>query len=246
MSLFDYYERLTELLGTLIYCERFLEFLTNLESQLPTRRYLNTLLRDLNLVAIVKLSPVFNTEENALLRDLFVLFRHFVDFPIDDQSGIQLTPEKSYGAHCERLAQLQRTSLKHMKDKLTILALSNYGSIETRSELKVHLGQLTESELANLCTALNFRTTYPLSMKLAVNRELLLEMLLTRYEKRKVFQVILSDLNILPTEVILHSFPSFKSDLTKRRPISTRRRCYGTKIMTGQDLLRFQSSISST
>ena len=119
---------------------------------------------------------------------------------------MQLTLEKSYGAHCERLAQLQRTSLKHMKDKLTILALSNYGSIETRSELKAHLGQLTESELANLCTALNFRTTYPLSMKLAVNRELLLEMLLTRYEKRKSFQVNLSDLSILPTEVILHSF----------------------------------------
>ena len=32
------------------YCERFLELLTDLEAQLPTRRFLNTLLSDRHLV----------------------------------------------------------------------------------------------------------------------------------------------------------------------------------------------------
>src|SRR2546423_1176417 len=35
--------------GGTVYCERFLEFLVDLASQLPTRRYTNTLLKNFNL-----------------------------------------------------------------------------------------------------------------------------------------------------------------------------------------------------
>lgn len=40
--------KLTVKLENLRYCERFLEFLSDLQSQLPTRRYVNTLLQDLH------------------------------------------------------------------------------------------------------------------------------------------------------------------------------------------------------
>ncbi|KAL9122845.1 MAG: hypothetical protein Q9187_000602 [Circinaria calcarea] len=190
--------------GTVRYCERFLEFLTDLESQLPTRRYVNALLQDMNLLALIKLSPAYEREENAILRDLFALLRHFAEFPIDDHTGAQYSREDSYNFHCQALGRLQRNALKLFKSKLTILALSNYGAIDQRSDLHQHLSQLTETELAELCVALGFRTNYPPSINLKMTRELLLEILLMAHERRNTFQDVLRDLSVLPTEVDLY------------------------------------------
>lgn len=188
----------------LIYCERFLEFLTDLESQLPTRRYVNTLVKDLNLLALISLSPMFKEAENGLFRDLFVLLRHFVHFPIDDNTGIQLSQVQSYEEHSADLARLQRISLKHFKDKLIILALSNYAAIDSRAELEAHLHPLSDAELATLSGLLGFRTTYPLTSKVDVDRAVLMEILLSAHERRKTFREVMRDLSILPTEAALY------------------------------------------
>ncbi|MCJ1401489.1 hypothetical protein MMC11_004703 [Xylographa trunciseda] len=185
---------------TLIYCERFLELLTDLESQLPTRRYVNTLIQDLNLLSLIKLSPLYNNEDNGLLRDLHSLLRHFVNFSINDHTGSQYSRDESNDQHCARLARLQRASLKHFKSKLTILALSNYGAIEQRAELTSHLSQLTKSELVELCSVLGYRTIYPPSTNLTVEKDLLLEILITSHERQKTFQEVIRDLSVLPTE----------------------------------------------
>lgn len=188
----------------LIYCERFLEFLADLESQLPTRRYVNTLIKDLNLLALIRLSPMFKDGENGLFRDLFVLLRHFVNFPIDDNTGIQHTQVQSYEEHCADLARLQRVSLKKFKEKLTILALSNYAAIDKREELEAHLGPLSDSELVKLADLLGFRTKYPPASKVEVGRELLLEILLLAHECRRTFHETMRDLSTLPTETALY------------------------------------------
>lgn len=191
-------------LENLIYCERFLEFLTDLESQLPTRRYVNTLIQDLNLLALVRISPMFNVQANGLLRDLFVLFRHFVNFPIDDNTGTQYFRAQTNEKHYERLARLQRIALKHFKSKLTILALSNYGAIDHRQELQAHFEPLKETELEEFCTLLGFRTAYPSAVGVQLNREFLMEILITAYEKRKTFQDTVRDLSTKPTEIELY------------------------------------------
>ena len=81
------------------YCERFIELLSDLESQLPTRRYVNTLLQDLNTLAIIRLSPMYSQEANGLLRDLHALLSHYAYFSIDDQSGVQYSNDEAYERH---------------------------------------------------------------------------------------------------------------------------------------------------
>lgn len=191
-------------LDDVVYCEKFLEFLTDLESQLPTRRYVNTLLQDLNLLALIRLSPIFNSQANGLLRDLFVLFRHFMNFSIDDNTGIQYSRTQSYEKHYESLARLQRTALKHFKSKLTILALSNYGAIDRREDLESQVSELTDAELEELCSLLGFRTAYPATARIEVTRELLMEVLISAHERRKTFQEAVSELSTQPTEVELY------------------------------------------
>ena len=186
------------------YCERFLEFLTDVESQLPTRRYVNTLIHELNLLAVIRISAMFNHSDNGLFRDLFVLFRHFVQFPVDDSTGAQYSRVRSHEEHSEDLARLQRTALRYFKSKLTILTLANYGSIDQRRELESHLHPLTDSEIMNLCALLGFRTTYPPAAKITGDRELFMEVLLSFHERRKTFQDTIRGMSILPTEATLY------------------------------------------
>lgn len=186
------------------YCERFLELLVDLESQLPTRRYVNTLLKDLNLLPVIRLSQLYRSPDNALFRDFYNLLKHFVNFAIDDYSGQALSPQEVYDIHCQELGQLQRTSMKHFKDKLMILALSNYGSIEQRAELEGQLSSLEDSELESLCSRLGFRTNYPQQAQVTPGRNLYLEILLSFYERKMPFQEAASHLSIVPTEESLY------------------------------------------
>lgn len=186
------------------YCERFLELLVDLESQLPTRRYVNTLLKDLNLLPVIRLSQLYRSPDNALFRDFYNLLKHFVNFAIDDYSGQALSPQEVYDMHCQDLGQLQRTSMKHFKDKLMILALSNYGSIDQRTELEGQLSSLDDSELQSLCAHLGFRTSYPQLAQVTPNRAVYLEILLSFYERKMPFQEAASHLSIVPTEDSLY------------------------------------------
>ncbi|KAL3460532.1 P-loop containing nucleoside triphosphate hydrolase protein [Aspergillus heterothallicus] len=206
--LLDFLRRLNEpgkdQADNLRYCERFLEFLVDLESQLPTRRYINTLLKDLHLLPVIRLSQMYRTAENALFRDFYNLLKHFSGFAINDYTGEALSSQAIYDAHCRDLAQLQRTSMKHFKDKLTILALSNYGSIEQRSELEGQLSLLDDSELQALCSHLGFRTSYPKPANVTSDRALHMELLLSFYERVIPFQEAASHLNVVPTEESLY------------------------------------------
>lgn len=186
-----------------MYCERFVEFLTDLQSQLPTRRYVNTLLKDLHVLAALKLSPVYTDEENSLLRDLCSLLTHYTYFTVDDQTGVQLTETEAYEQHCAELANLQRIALKNFPDKLTVLALSNYGSIDKRSELEGLLASLTDEEIQELTSLLGLRTSYPDSVGLPVDRKFLMEVLLSTFERRETFQDTARDMSVLPTEETL-------------------------------------------
>ena len=102
----------------MLYCERFVEFLIDLLSQVPTRRYINALLQDLHLLPAVILSPAYNDEDNAVLRDLCSLLSHYMFFSIDDQTGVQHSSTEAYDQHCTKLARLQRNALEHFPDKL--------------------------------------------------------------------------------------------------------------------------------
>lgn len=186
------------------YCERFLELLVDLNSQLPTRRYVNTLLQDLNILAVIRLSELYKNPNNSLIRDFFALLRHFMHFAIDDYTGAPLSMQTTCDMHCQRLARLQRTAIKHFKDKLTILALSNYGSIEQRSELEGSLSVLDDAELEDLCSRLGFRTSYPKQSQVTAHRQLYLEILVSYFEKKPTFQESAAKLSSLPTEESLY------------------------------------------
>ncbi|GAP89209.1 putative intron-binding protein aquarius [Rosellinia necatrix] len=195
-----------------LYCERFVEFISDLLSQLPTRRYVNTLLQDLHILPALRLSPIFNDEANALLRDQYALLSHYIYFSIDDQTGAQHSRTEAYDRHCAELGKLQRVALRHFKERLTVLALSNYASIDRRNELENLLEVLADDELVEILSLLQLRTDYPESVNMVFDRRFLMEVLLSTFERRQTFQETARDLNILPTEDTLFDKSLLRTD----------------------------------
>lgn len=193
-----------EMKDNLAYCERFLELLTDLESQLPTRRYVNTLVKDLNILPAIQLSPMYAEEDNGLFRDLFNLLSHFANFPIEDQTGRQLSKLEYDQQHYDLLAKLQREGYAAFQEKLQLMALANYGSIGNREELNGHLKALSDDELVQLCSLMDLRTEYPNFTFLVRDRAFYMEALCSLVEQRPTFKDTVRDMPILPTEKILY------------------------------------------
>jgi len=185
---------------TVLLCERLLELLADLQSQLPTRRYVNTLLQDMNLLPAIALSPMYADEENGLLRDLYTLLQHYSHFPIEDHTGKEYTMLEYNERHNANLSRLQRVALKHFREKLNILVLSNFASLDSRDELESHLSVLSDDEIIRLCNLLGFRTQYPGSSLITQDRAFFLEILLCAHERRPNYQESVRHLTILPTE----------------------------------------------
>lgn len=89
--------------------ERYLEFFIDLEAQLPTRRFFNTLLDDHEIVVLTQLAPCMRRESKdvELLKKLLSTLSFYSKFEINDQTGVALTDLEMTETHCQQLIQLQ-------------------------------------------------------------------------------------------------------------------------------------------
>ncbi|KAF4550875.1 Intron-binding protein aquarius N-terminus-containing protein [Elsinoe fawcettii] len=189
---------------TVLYCERVVELLADMLSQLPTRRYVNTLLADLNLVPVIMLSPLYADEDNSLLREMVVLLQHYMAFPIEDHTGREITGNELVERHNATLSRLQRVALQGFKEKLTILALSNFKSLDSRTELEGHLQSLDDTELQQLCKALQLRTEYSESSLVVRDRQFFTEILVSVHERRSSYKDIVRAMSTMPTDAMVY------------------------------------------
>ena len=195
------------------YCEKFLELLIDLISQLPTRRYTVVLIQDLNLLPVLMRSRLFQKPDNSLLRDQTALYQDFASFAIDEAEGQESTESALETAHYNALARLQRICYKHFESKLKVLALSNYSSIDTRTELEQHFSSLSDEEVKHLCQLLGFRTSYPPASAIPNDRKLWQEALLQSYVRPVNFRDVVRRLSVAPTEKSLYDPKALRAEV---------------------------------
>ena len=63
-----------------LYCERFVEFLIDVEAQLPTRRFFNALMDDSHIVTISQLSNLAKRDEGQLFTEVSFTLRPKLKF----------------------------------------------------------------------------------------------------------------------------------------------------------------------
>lgn len=183
-----------------LYCERFMEFLIDLLSQLPTRRYLRPLVADVAVVAKCHLSALYRHEKGKLFAQLVDLLQFYERFEINDHVGTQLTDDGVLQSHYDRLLSFQLLAYKKVP-KLRGLALSNIGAIGKRNDLSKKLSVLSPEELKDLvCSKLKLVSTDdPWSNRV----DFLIEVMVSFFEKQQSQKEAINALPLYPNEQIM-------------------------------------------
>ncbi|KAK9454432.1 P-loop containing nucleoside triphosphate hydrolase protein [Dipodascopsis uninucleata] len=185
-----------------IYVERVIELLVDITSQLPTRKFTNTLLKDLNFSVVAKLSPYYISTADSQFRKLLDILEHYMFMLVDDVTGVVVTQEEFQRENVKMVLRFQKHVLDTYKDKLMVLALANYGSVVNKSDLIENLEPLTEDELKDECRFLDLNYEYSIE-GVTINRDFLLNLVASRFIRPTIFENKIINLNCLPTEISL-------------------------------------------
>lgn len=186
--------------NALLYCERFVEFLIDLLSQLPTRRFTRALVEDFALVSKCRLSALYSHSKGRLFAQLVDLLRFYEGFEIDDQTGSHLNDDDVLLAHCSKLQAFQLLCFKSIP-KLRDLSLTNIGAIEKRADLSKKLSVLLPEEIRDLvCNKLGILSSSdPWSHKV----DFLVEVMVSNFEKRLSQTEAINALPLYPNEQVM-------------------------------------------
>jgi intron-binding protein aquarius len=133
-----------------IFIEKFTELLIDLLSQLPTRRFLNTLLDDMHIVTRARRSPLYTASEGRLFKQLTDLLGIAVHYEVDDQSGKALSAQDVLSKQTSKIHKLQHVAFTHLKEALRDLVFSSTGELGKESVLRKHLLPLDFDQLVLL------------------------------------------------------------------------------------------------
>lgn len=104
-----------------LYCQRFLEFIIDLESQLPLRRFFNALLDSTHLIVRCQLSSLarHTSPEGHLFSQLIELLLLYTRYDMDIMTGDPLTDVEMLRKHESKILDLQKILWKnhtHLKN----------------------------------------------------------------------------------------------------------------------------------
>lgn len=198
----NFFEQLNEPKSDLQYLNQFLEFLVVLLSQLPTRRFVNTLLQDLNFTALIHLSPLFT----SFYQPLVELLSFYIHFPFDDFTGTQLTKAEYQQTRSNKLKYLRQTAYTKFPTKLKFMGFSNLAALSDPVNLRDHLENLTNDELSDFAKDLGIRLAHPTGSP--VDKETSIEYFVERYKHRPSLLEQIEELQLMPTEGLLFDNPS--------------------------------------
>ena len=197
----DSLEHEGELNGDVIkYCERFLELMIDLESQLPTRRFFNTILVNSNLLIKCEISKFSKRTEGKLFSQLLHILNIFVQFEINDNSGQPLTDLDMMKSHYNQVEALQLLAFQQYPEQLRELCFFSVASVDTRQKLTHYLEQLDNNELVNLCKLLHL---LPKEDQLITDRKYLTEIVVWKYQKRPSQLEAINRMPLYPTEEVI-------------------------------------------
>ena len=188
------------------YCERILELLTDLEALLPTRRFFNVLLHASHVNVRCSLSKLAGEmdEEGHLFRQMLDRLKFYAGFEINDFSGEALTDNEMLLDHYNSFIGLQKATFKQFGAELNKFSLANVGSVDTRAQLTRHFKPLSKEQLLKIAEHLHLLAPAASESELeSVDADEVLEILVSKCERRTSQLEALNDLPLYPTEEII-------------------------------------------
>ncbi|KAI9505905.1 P-loop containing nucleoside triphosphate hydrolase protein, partial [Coemansia spiralis] len=183
----------------LFYCLKCLEFLVDLESQLPTRRYVHLVVVDFHLVQLCEKSRWAGTKE---FDRMVGRLRHVVYFQVRNVTGQAMSDSEAKEHHYEKLIDLQLVVFKHFPEELEALVLSSVAQLGNPQVLTMFLDKLSDTQLEELAQLTGIRTR-KLAPPSCNARAFVLEAFAQRYMERATVADQVRALSMYPTEHVL-------------------------------------------
>eukprot|EP01126_Amoeba_proteus_P051320 TRINITY_DN6121_c0_g5_i6.p1 TRINITY_DN6121_c0_g5~~TRINITY_DN6121_c0_g5_i6.p1 ORF type:complete len:1552 (+),score=385.61 TRINITY_DN6121_c0_g5_i6:358-5013(+) len=180
------------------YCCFFVEFITDLISQLSTRRVFHLLLEDSHFLVRSRRAPLIRLPQGSLFKQLLGNLRFYYGFEINNFTGQALSDDDMSKEHYSKLKRLQHVAFKKFQPELRRFALSNIGAVNTRESLKAHLSELKDDKLVRLCESINL-----INKTQQYERSFLLELMISHHQKRLSQLEILNAEPLYPNEELL-------------------------------------------
>lgn len=191
-------------INSVSFCERFVEFMIDLESFLPTRRFFNVLIDNHHVVVRCRLSSLAKCEKGRLFNQLVDVLRFYCGFEINDHTGVSLTDHAMTEIHYERIVSLQRAVFKHFKKDVINFAMCSVANVDTRDTLLKYFQKLSMKKLHSIAAHLNLVPTLKdVPEGQTFDKTFLLELLISRHERRPSQIQILNRTPLYPTEELL-------------------------------------------
>jgi len=187
----------------ILYLERFVEFLVDLLSQVPTRKFLRTLLDDMHFLLLCGRSSIVTSQEHPLLAKLLTSLDNYMHFELDDQSGKALTWQEMMEESNARVQKLQQIAYSDYSEMLQDLVFSSVGELMKKESLNKHLQYLNDDQLLALAIKLQIVTEKDASNEVFRTREDVLELFYEKFVTRPRQLSELSKLPLYPTEELL-------------------------------------------
>ncbi|KAJ1819317.1 hypothetical protein LPJ60_003838 [Coemansia sp. RSA 2675] len=211
----------------LAYCTKLVELLVDLESQLATRRYVNLLLVDYQVLDLCQLSAWYRSGDAGERRfqDMVRMLRGRVYFQVNDVSGLALTEAEAKDRHYQRVAELQLTAFREFPGELEALALASVASLSDEGALAAHLEALDDSGLRRLAVLVGIRTRSLLPATVGelqedgvYGREFILGAFVERYRLRPTAADQVREISAYPNESLLFSEIITETDQYAKQP----------------------------
>ncbi|CAN7020136.1 unnamed protein product [Brassica oleracea var. botrytis] len=187
--------------SSVLYCERFMEFLIDMLNQLPTRRYLRPLVADIAVVAKCRLSVLYKHEKGKLFAQLVDLLQFYEKFEIKDHDGTQLTDDEALQFHYDLFMAFQLLAFKKIP-KLRDVSLANIGSVHKSSDLRRRLSALSLEDLRDVvCSKLKLVSRHD---PWADSKDFLTEVVVSSFEKQQSQKEAINALPLYPNEQIIN------------------------------------------
>eukprot|EP00096_Caligus_rogercresseyi_P010804 TRINITY_DN4040_c0_g1_i1.p1 TRINITY_DN4040_c0_g1~~TRINITY_DN4040_c0_g1_i1.p1 ORF type:complete len:1444 (-),score=412.87 TRINITY_DN4040_c0_g1_i1:63-4394(-) len=187
------------------YCERFIIFMTDLEALLPTRRFFSLVLDDSKLLTVSKLSHLYKSPSGKLFGELLNQLDFYAKFDISDETGDQLSHTESMALHYDHMTSLQLATFSKFPE-MRQLCLSTVASIDTRVHLSKLFSQLNEDTIYSIAEYLCLvpsKSNADANKSFFKKKDFLVEMLISKHEKRESHSLRLNEMPLYPTERII-------------------------------------------
>lgn len=138
------------------------------------------------------------------------MLKFYARFEISDESGDPLSEHDMTQAHYNQITSLQRAAFAQYKE-LRTFALANVASVDTRKSLLKHFGSLSERDLHLIASYLNLVPPVDnvsdeeknILEWCRLDKSFLLELLVSRHERRASQLEALNEMPLYPTEDII-------------------------------------------